>query len=63
MTRDDNAMGGEVKTAIPLVVRRVAKEEIAGGAWRPLMRSSNRSVGRAGTAEHTKVVVGGGRAV
>ena len=34
MARDDDAMGGEVKTAIPLVVRRVAKEEAASGAWR-----------------------------
>jgi hypothetical protein len=63
MTRDDDAIGGEVKTEIPLVVKRVAKEEAADGAWRQLMRSSSGSVGIAGTAEHTKVVVGGGRAV
>jgi hypothetical protein len=63
MTRDDDAMGGEVKTAIPLAVRRVAKEEAASGAWRQLMRTSGGSVGIAGTAEHTKVVVGGDRAV
>jgi hypothetical protein len=31
MTRDDDAMGGEVKTVIPLVVRRVAKEEATSG--------------------------------
>jgi hypothetical protein len=31
MTRDDDAMGGEVKPVIPLVVRRVAKKEAASG--------------------------------
>jgi hypothetical protein len=34
MTRYDDVVGGEVKTAIPLVVRRVAKEEATSGAWR-----------------------------
>jgi hypothetical protein len=63
MMIDDDAMGGEVKTAIPLVVRRVAKEKATSGAWRQLMRSSSGSVGIAGIAEHSKVVVGGGRAV
>jgi hypothetical protein len=61
VTRDD-ATGGEVKTSIPLVVRRVAKEE-AARAWRQLIRSSSGSVGIAGTAEHAEVVIGGGCAV
>ena len=60
MTRDDDAVGGEVQTPIPLVVRRVAKEEAAGGARINLMRGSSGSVRVAGTAEHAKVVVGGG---
>jgi hypothetical protein len=60
---DDDAMRGEVKIAMPLVVRRVPKEEAASGAGRQLIRSSNGSVGIAGTAEHAKVVVGGGCAV
>jgi hypothetical protein len=34
MTGDDDAVGGEVNTVIPLVVRGVAKEEAAGGARR-----------------------------
>jgi hypothetical protein len=57
MTRDDDAMGGEVKTAIPLVVRRVAKEEAVSGAGRQLVRGSGGGVGIAGTTEHPKVVV------
>jgi hypothetical protein len=59
VTRDDDAMGGEIKTSIPLVVRGVAKEEAASGAWRQLMRSSSGSVAIAGTTEHAEVVVGG----
>jgi hypothetical protein len=59
MTRDDDAMEGEIKTVIPLVVRRVAKEEAASGAGRQLVRGSGRGVGIAGTAEHPKVAVGG----
>jgi hypothetical protein len=60
VTRDDDTVGGEVQTLIPLVVRGVAKEEAAGGARRKLMRGSSGSVRVAGTAEHAKVVVGGG---
>jgi hypothetical protein len=59
VTRDDDAVGGEVQTPIPLVVRGVAKEEAAGGVRRKLMRGSSGSVRVAGTAEHAKVVVGG----
>jgi hypothetical protein len=60
---DDDAMGGEVKTTIPLVVRRVAKEEAASGAWRQLMGSSSGSVRVAGTSKHAEMVVGGGCAI
>jgi hypothetical protein len=63
VTRDDDAVGVEVQTPIPLVVRRVAKEEAAGGARRKLMRGSSISVRVACTTEHAKVVVGGGCAV
>jgi hypothetical protein len=45
---------------IPLVAKRLAKEETAGGAWRQLIRRSSGSVGIAGTDKHTKVVLGGG---
>jgi hypothetical protein len=63
VTGDDDAMGGEIKTMIPLVVRRVAKEEAASGAWRQLMGSRSGSVRVAGTSEHAEVVVGGDCAV
>jgi hypothetical protein len=63
MMGDDDALRGEVKTTIPLVVKRVAKEEAASGAWRQLMGSSSGSVRVAGTSEHSEVVVGRGCAV
>jgi hypothetical protein len=45
------------------VVRRVAKEKAASGAWRQLVGSSSGSVRVADTSEHAEVVVGGGCAV
>jgi hypothetical protein len=37
VTRDDDAVGGEVQAPIPLVVRGVAEEEAASGARRKLV--------------------------
>jgi hypothetical protein len=59
VTRDD-AVGGEVQTPIPFVVRGVAEEEAASGARRKLVRGGSGSVRVAGTTEHTQVVVGRG---
>jgi hypothetical protein len=56
VTRDDDAVGGEVQTPIPLVVRGVAKEEAASGARRKLVRGGSGSVRVAGTAKHVQVV-------
>jgi hypothetical protein len=63
LTRDDDAVGGEVQTPIPLVVRGVAEKEAASGARRKLVRGGSRSVRVAGTAEHTEVVIGRGCAL
>jgi hypothetical protein len=63
VTRDDDAVGGEVHAPIPLVVRGVAEEEAASGARRKLVRGGRRNVRVAGTAEHTQVVVGRGCAI
>jgi hypothetical protein len=63
VTRDDDAVGGEVQAPIPLVVRGVAEEEAASGARRKLVRGSSGNVRVAGTAEHAQVVVGRGYAV
>jgi hypothetical protein len=63
VTRDDDAVGGEVQTPIPLVVKGVAEEEAASGARKKLVRGGSGSVRVAGTAEHPKVVIGRGCAV
>jgi hypothetical protein len=63
VTRDDDAVGGEVQTPIPLVVRGVVEEEAASGARRKLVRGGSESVRVVGTAEHAQVVVGRGCAV
>ena len=51
-------LGCELKVAARLVVRGVAKEEAASGAWRQLMRGSSGSVGIAGTAKYAEVGIG-----
>jgi hypothetical protein len=63
VTRDDDAVGGEVQAPIPLVVRGVAEEEASSGARRKLVRGGSGGVRVAGTAEHAQVVVGRGCAV
>jgi hypothetical protein len=60
VTRDDDAVGGDVQAPIPLVVRGVAEEEAASGARRKLVRGGSGSVRVAGIAEHAQVVVGRG---
>jgi hypothetical protein len=52
VTRDDDAVGGEVQAPIPLVVRGVAKEEAASGVRRKLVRGGSGSVRVVGTAKH-----------
>jgi hypothetical protein len=59
VTRDEYAVGGEVKIAILLMVRGVTEEETTSGASRYLMGSDDGSVGIAGTIEHAKVVIRG----
>jgi hypothetical protein len=58
VTRDDDEVGGEVQTPIPLMVRGVAEEDAASGVRRKLVRGGSGSVRVAGTAEHAQVVVG-----
>jgi hypothetical protein len=59
MTRDEDSVGGEVKTPISLMIGRVAEEDTASGARGELMRSSRSEIGIASAPEDTKMVVGG----
>jgi hypothetical protein len=59
VTRDEDSVGGEVKTPIPLMIGRVAEEDTTSGARGELMRSSRSEIGIARASEDTKMVVGG----
>ena len=59
MTRDEDSVGGEVKTPIPLMIGRVAEEDTTSGARGELMRSSGSEIGVASAPEDTKMVVRG----
>jgi hypothetical protein len=59
VTRDEDSVGGEVKTPIPLMVGGVSEEDTSSGARGELMRSSGSEVGVASAPEDTKMVVGG----
>jgi hypothetical protein len=59
VTRDEDSVGGEVKTPIPLLVGGVTEEDTASGARGELMRSSGSEIGVASAPEDTKMVVRG----
>jgi hypothetical protein len=59
VTRDEDSVGGEVKTLIPLLVGGVTEEDTASGARGELMRSSGSEIGVASAPEDTKMVVRG----
>jgi hypothetical protein len=59
VTGDENSVGGEVQTLIPLVIRGVPKEDATGGSGRKLVRGSGRKIRIASTCERVEVIVGG----
>jgi hypothetical protein len=59
VTRDEDSVGGEVKTPISLMIGRVTEEDTTSGARGELMRSSGSEIGIASTPEDTKMVVRG----
>jgi hypothetical protein len=59
VTRDDDAVCGEVKASVPLVIRGVAEKDTPRGARSELMWGNGREVGVAGKPEDPKVGVGG----
>jgi hypothetical protein len=58
MTRDEDAMGEEVKATVPLVIRGVTEEKTMSRARGELVGSGSRDVEIAGIAKDTKVVIG-----
>jgi hypothetical protein len=59
VTRDEDSVGGEVKTLIPLLVGGVTEEDTASGARGELMRSSGSEIGVESAPDDTKMVVRG----
>jgi hypothetical protein len=54
---DDDTIGGDIKTAIAFVFRRVTKEDTHGGAGSKFMGGSGRDVGIALIAKDTEMVI------
>jgi hypothetical protein len=59
MAGDDDSIGGEVKTPVTLVIRRVADEHTQSSAWGKFVGSSGSEVWVAGAPESSEIVVGG----
>jgi hypothetical protein len=59
MTRDDDAVGEDVKASVPLVVKGVTEEKTLSGVVGELVGSSGGGVGIAGTTKDSKVSIGG----
>jgi hypothetical protein len=53
VSRDDQAVCGEIKATIAFVIRRVAKEDTLSGSGAELMGSSGGGVGITHTTKHT----------
>jgi hypothetical protein len=57
MSRDDQAVCGEIKAAVAFVIRGVAKEDILGRARSELMRRGCSSVRLTRAAENSEMFI------
>jgi transketolase N-terminal domain/subunit len=60
VSKDDNVVGGEIKTPITFVVSGVSKKNISGGSGCQFMSGFGRNIRIAGTTEHAQVLIGEG---
>jgi hypothetical protein len=60
VSRDDNVVGGEIKTPITFVVSRVSEENTSGGPECQFVSGFDREIRIAGTTEYAQVLIGGG---
>jgi hypothetical protein len=60
VSRDDDVVGGEIKTPVTFVVSRVSKENISGGPRCQFLSGYGRDIRIASTTEHAQVLIGGG---
>jgi hypothetical protein len=52
MMRYDDEVCGEIKTPVPLVVRRITKENTKSGTWRKFICGRGRKIGLAFTPKN-----------
>jgi transketolase N-terminal domain/subunit len=58
--RDDDVVGGEIKTTVTFVVSGVSEENTSGGPRCQFVSGYCGEIRIAGTTEHTQVLIGGG---
>jgi hypothetical protein len=57
MSRDDDVVGGEIKTLLTFVVSRVSEENTSGGLGCQFVRGFGGEIKIAGTIEHVEVLI------
>jgi hypothetical protein len=62
MTRDDDSIGGRIKTSVSLVVSRITKEDAEGRARGKFVGSGGRQIGVTLTTKDTQIIVRRGTA-
>jgi hypothetical protein len=60
VSRDDDVVGGEIKTSVTFVVSRVFKENTTGGPRCQFVSGFSGEIRIAGTTKHTQMLIGGG---
>jgi hypothetical protein len=60
MSRDDDVIGGEIKTLVTFVISGVSKENTTGGPGCQFMSGFGGEIRIVGTTEHVQVPIGGG---
>jgi hypothetical protein len=63
LSRDDDVVGGEIKTPITFVISEVSMENISGGPRCHFVDDFGREIRREGTTKYTQVLIGEGNSV
>jgi hypothetical protein len=59
VSRDDDVVGGEIKTPVTFVVNRLSEENTSGGSRCQFVGGFGGEIRTAGTTECTQVLIGG----
>jgi hypothetical protein len=63
MSRDDDVVGGEIKTPVTFVVSGVSEKNTSGGLRCQFVSGISREIRIAGTTKHAQVLIGGGNSM